>query len=324
MVAVGRGAEHVGEKIQINRVELVETANDCTRAVERGVQEVILAIFKHVARICEQYGLRYFAIGGTAIGAVRHRGFIPWDDDLDIAMPIEDFNRFLQIAPHELPSYLRLCDVDEAPHNHQLFAKVCDERTTAIEPMESAFPDMYKGIWVDIMPMGGVPDKGIFRSAYLALHFSRFVINYSLRHPYQACLTKTARQGWIATAILRPFIDPARVRRKLFRQMSAYSFDGSRYVGYTWSRRLHRLIFPREWFAEQVLMPFEDTQIRMPAGYNEYLTQQFGNYLEPPPVPNQVAHRCYFDLDRSYADYRDGLAEIPQEYKESYYDKKSD
>lgn len=280
------------------------------------VQTVILNIFKAVALICETHHLRYFAIGGTAIGAVRHGGFIPWDDDLDIAMPLEDYQQFLKIAESELPPHLSLCEVEEAPHNHQLFSKVCDVRTTAIEPLEAAYPDMYKGVWVDIMPMAGVPDGGMSRRIYLGLHFIRFVMNWSLRYPYSSCLTPTSRKGWIATFPFRKTINPNHVRRKLLHQIAEHPFWKSRYVGYTWSRRLHKLIFPREWFSEQILMPFEDTQIRMPAGYHEYLTQQFGNYMKPPPSAKREVHRCYFDLDHSYTEYRDGLLKIPDNKKE--------
>ena len=108
-------------------------------------QKVILSIFKEISGICARHNIPYFAIGGTCIGAVRHQGFIPWDDDLDIAVPIEHFDFLLDCLRKEIPSDLYVIDSHDHMHYHYVWAKVCDKNTTFIEKSEYRYKDAYKG-----------------------------------------------------------------------------------------------------------------------------------------------------------------------------------
>ena len=127
------------------------------------LQKRILDIFREVRDILDRNGITYFAIGGTCIGAVRHGGFIPWDDDLDIAVPIEQFGRMLDLLKAELPPHLELYTGAERKHYRYIFVKVTDNRTTFIEKTEIGYPDAYKGVFIDIMPISGVlPDKRFY------------------------------------------------------------------------------------------------------------------------------------------------------------------
>ena len=123
------------------------------------LQGIILNIYKEVKQILDRHGLRYFAIGGTCIGAVRHGGFIPWDDDLDIALPDVDFKRFLEIAEQELPSNLKLMRSSDRPPLRRRLKRRC---LTATPPLSRAskrrYPDEFKGVFIDIFPLGGTPE----------------------------------------------------------------------------------------------------------------------------------------------------------------------
>lgn len=275
------------------------------------LQERILDIFKAVAAICNDNGIRYFAIGGTAIGAARHQGFVPWDDDLDIAVPIEDYGRLLAVARKELPDGFSVWPSRDVFHTMEVFSKVIDTRTTNIERFERRHPDSYKGVWIDIMPMSGVPSPGMRRAAFLKRRFVYYILNRRLRFGWRDCITSSMKTSWLATAPLRPFVDPERAKECFLKMLRAHPFDGAAFTGYTWSRALPRLIFPKEWFSDYVLMPFEDTQIRMPVGYHEYLTQQFGDYMTVPPPEQQVTHSGFVDLEHSYKDYQSGKLKIP-------------
>ena len=127
------------------------------------VQVKILSIFESVDSICKKNNIRYYAIGGTCLGAVRHNGFIPWDDDLDIAMPREDYDKFIQIAEHELPSNLRLFGVDNIEHYECLFIKVHDINTTLIHRDYKDYVERYAGVYIDIMPLDGIAENKLLR-----------------------------------------------------------------------------------------------------------------------------------------------------------------
>lgn len=276
------------------------------------MQEIILDVFNEVALVCDRLGIRYFAIGGTAIGAVRHRGFIPWDDDLDIAIPIEEYQIFLEKAPALLPEHLEIRQPQDMVHNENVFSKVIDSRTTNIETLELDYPDAYKGIFVDVMPMSGIPDGHKTRS------FIRKIMRYgSLAYclPWRFTDRKSTKYKllWIATLPLRPFITPMQVLDKWHETLIANPFDGANLTGYTWWHRVGDLVFPKEWFDDYVLMPFESTMIRLPIGYHQYLTKQFGDYMTIPPKDQQVTHLGFVDTDNPYRDYQTGRRTIPDE-----------
>ena len=131
------------------------------------LQKEILEIFKIVHRICEQNELSYYAVGGTAIGAVRHNGFIPWDDDMDIAMPIEDYCFFKRHAQELLPDGYEFYSYENSPRYAHVFGKIINNNTTYIEESNMPYPKAYSGVWIDIMPMSGVPAPSKERHHFL-------------------------------------------------------------------------------------------------------------------------------------------------------------
>ncbi|MFW4406575.1 LicD family protein [Lactiplantibacillus paraplantarum] len=263
-------------------------------------QQYILDIYKQVAKICERHRLRYFAIGGTCIGAVRHHGFIPWDDDMDIAMPIEDFNMFREIIKTELPSYLTVMDPGVAKHDYLEYLKVMDARTMMTEPTFLRWPDTYEGVWLDIMPLGGIPNSGINRKKYLRKlkRYTRF--NYKLRTDINMQKSLTGKLFGSVVHLFRPFIDYQYFWKRWLKHVSQYSFSDSQYTGYIWSKRVDKLIFSTEWFGDYVEMPFEDTTIRMPVGWDAMLTQMFGDYMELPPTEKQQSNH---EIDEGIVDF---------------------
>ena len=123
----------------------------------RAVQMWELDILKTVAKICDENGLRYFAEGGTCLGAVRHKGFIPWDDDIDISMPRKDFDRFRVIARTALPEHLVLLDFDDNRQITNLFLKIHDKRTTFIEEAAVPYPGKHTGCSSTSSPTTAAP-----------------------------------------------------------------------------------------------------------------------------------------------------------------------
>lgn len=273
------------------------------------LQKKILEIFKIVQRILDKNKIDYYAIGGTCIGAVRHSGFIPWDDDLDIAVPIEKFDFMLKILKQELPIEFKVYTCNEIRNYRYIFAKIIDTRTTFIEKTEFQYPEAYKGVFIDIMPLGGIVKskqfyikqkiyfllnmkKRIFEKAHTSLLkkvFSKFIYLLPVRYTY--------------------FSD------KYMEFLRRYSVDGSDYVGYVWSRNVKRLTFPKDWFISSIELPFEDISIKCPVEYDAYLKQQFGDYMKLPAISEREPHHAaLIRLDTTYMKYQ----EEPQKVLEDY------
>lgn len=274
------------------------------------LQFEILNIFKNIKEIFERNGIDYFAIGGTCIGAIRHHGFIPWDDDLDIAVPIEQFDNMLNILKRELPSGLSLYTCHDHKHYRYIFAKVINTRTTFIEKAEFGYQDAYKGIYVDIMPLGGIqPTKKFYWKIkkYWALNVYKRVFDPS---------------GNILQCIMKSLIHCLPVKYnyfsdKYFKFINRYTFADSLYVGYVWWPYVKDLTFEKEWFLSFVEIPFEDTSIRCPVGYDKYLTKQFGDYMKIPPEKEQIGHHfALIKLDKSYQYYINNPQRVEEDYRD--------
>lgn len=269
------------------------------------IQKVILEIFRSVAFVCENNNIDYYAIGGTCLGAVRHKGFIPWDDDMDIAIPVEDYRRFIDAAKNELPDYLEIYTPGDAEHNMLPFLKVVDTRTAFIEGAILNYKDRFTGIWLDVMPLSGFPSKKIGRKMFFLKRRIIFTVAYK---------TKFGIRGqkkiiWLLMYPLRFVLKKNSFWNQWLDFLEKYPFYKSDFTGYVWSGNLYRLIFPRKWFDGFVLLDFEDMKIRCPAGYDGFLTQMFGNYMELPPENERLGHvseGTVIDLEHSYKDYQFG------------------
>ncbi len=277
------------------------------------IQQRIFDIFKEVSAICEKNGIRYFAIGGTCLGAVRHQGFIPWDDDLDIAVPLDEFSGFLKALRRELPDWLEVSTPREAKHNPHFFVKVMDTRTMMTEDEFIPWKDTYEGVWLDIMPMSGAPAPGAERDEFVKQihHYRRQ--SRLIKYKMSAQDTIRGKLHWLVVSPLR-LCSGDYIWKKWWKFLSRYPFDSSPFVGYVWQRRVAELLFPQEWYADFVYLPFEDTQIRCPVCYHEFLTQMFGNYMEYPPEDQRNSGHHFekgaIDLEHSYKDYQSGKYRI--------------
>ncbi|MCI8490010.1 MAG: LicD family protein [Lachnospiraceae bacterium] len=268
------------------------------------LQQCILEIFKDIAALCNANDIPYFAIGGTCLGAVRHKGFIPWDDDLDIAIPIEDFEIFAELVKEKLPGYLQIYTSKEVKRYRYIFNKVIDTRTTFIEKSEVDYPDAYKGVFVDVMPISGVPKPGIKRKLFYIKLYLYTHLNLIIRVPldYSTILKRFVARfiGLILKVLPSTYFSD-----KMMALLKKYPFKTSQYTGYVWSvAHVCKLTFPIEYFADTVELPFEDTTIKCPIGYKQYLTHQFGDYMELPPEEEREHHNGIINLDRPYSDYQ--------------------
>lgn len=277
------------------------------------IQQIELDLFKEFKRICDKYQLIYFAIGGTCIGAVRHKGFIPWDDDIDVAMPYSDYKKFQMIAEKELKEGLSLY----LPENHEqwneIFMKLQNDNTTFIQSLQVGNPDDYTGVFIDIMPIYGMP-KGKFlqRHASVFCNALRF-LNGRHRTPFNKQYRVISKIGWVLDAPVRklkPFNYYVELIKRIF---GKYPFNYSDKVLFGWRKKPNMIdknytyqnVFYYDDFKEMLEVPFEDTSIAVPCGYDRYLTMDFGDYMELPPEEKRVSNHdaVVIDLNKSYKEY---------------------
>ncbi|MCD8209119.1 MAG: LicD family protein [Bacteroidales bacterium] len=277
------------------------------------VQKRILEIFRQVEKICEKNDIRYYAIAGTCLGAVRHQGFIPWDDDLDIAMPLEDFKRFLAIFEEEKPDYLELFSMSLARHDYQFFVKVMDNRTMMTEDDFCRWKDTYEGVWIDIFPMSGSPAPGDERSKFVKRASNYIELSRKVKKEFSSQESGRSKLLWILVCPFRLFPKDFFWKRWI-RLLEKYPFDSSPYVSQVWDKRTVELILPREWYADYVYFDFEDSKIRCPEGYDAYLTMAYGDYMEYPPEDQRNSGHYFdkgaIDLEHSFKDYQSGKYRI--------------
>lgn len=266
------------------------------------IQSKILEIYIEIKRVCDQNNIRFFAIGGTAIGAERHNGFIPWDDDLDIAIPNTDYARFLDHCAKELPSYLKIFDYHDSKHSLIFWNKVHDNRTAFLEKSTLKYDDYHYGVFVDVMPMYGVPED--------IKSYNKKIKKYRMCNSIkQNAFGQLSSYKWkIAKALMLPinvFLPRTFWLKKLDEYQSQWKFDESENVGYTWRYIKKNIIFKREWFANYYEVDFESTKMRCCKGNREMLSTQFGNFMILPPECQRVSTHLVeiVDLDHSYDEY---------------------
>ena len=266
------------------------------------LQQKILEIFKSIEKICEDNNLSYYAVCGTCIGAVRHNGFIPWDDDLDIGMPYADYKKFYEIAKRELPSNLKVFYTCDLKSNPFLFMKVHDINTTFIEKNEKAYPDDYKGIFVDIFPIYGVPSIENDKRLFLKKLEWTFKFNIIRRLTFDSMTSIKSKVAWIFVHLF-PVDFWAKKCESI---IGTYHFDESEEVGILTPVIPRKNIYDKSCFESYVHFPFEDTIIRCPGKWDVYLSNCYGDYMKIPPASEQQNHmdEAIVDLEHSYLIYQ--------------------
>lgn len=265
------------------------------------IQNCILDIFKEIAKVCENNDIDYYGSSGTCLGAVRHQGFIPWDDDMDIVIPIEEFDKFIEAAKRELPPYLEIYTPFEKKHFSHLIIKVMDKRTAFIEEPFYKYPDSWSGVWVDVIPQCGVPTNKFRRKLFYKYLWWNMFLDLYKREDYMGSHFVPI-QKMVKNFTLKHRDDNYYMRKQLefVRKYPAKKYDYVLECGFF---KFDNWTSERAWLKEKIKVKFEDTEIRIPKEYDKYLTKQYGDYMWIPPENQRVKHNGTVDLTRSYEEY---------------------
>jgi lipopolysaccharide cholinephosphotransferase len=251
----------------------------------------ILHVFKYTVKFLEKHGLHYVACGGTVLGAVRHRDFIPWDDDIDIYMPRADYERLLDLKAEVRRDGFDVLSLRDKGY-YLPFAKVSDMHTTLWEQKEFPF---VMGVYVDVFALDNFDCSDEELTAIQRKSLKKFY-NYQKTVEYTPIYT-----------LLHP------LRRLMLKRFMDYqtwysSFDGPKTVCVTqWAGK----IFKREWFEDTIDQPFGDTTVIIPRDYDGYLKCLYGDYMTLPPEEKRVSEHNHY-----YLDFGQGLtlAEIKKKF----------
>ncbi len=270
-------SEHMQQKQELSLEEL---------------QNIELALLKWLHRFCLRHKLRYYMSGGTLLGAVRHHGFIPWDDDVDVHMPRKDFNQLLLLQKEFPPSVCLyyLGNPDSYPHP---FGKLVAARTTAIE---EHMPTQILGVYLDIFPIDGVPENpkvqekiehelGVLEKQ---LDYSYFLPHHDL--PAKNPLVYHLKKWYYGQT---QNLTPTYYRQK-YDELLAYDFDDSREVkNFTCYKCSSKEQVPRSFYGNPTLMPFEDSKFFGFERADAYLTRFYGDYMTLPPTEKRWCHHLH-------------------------------
>lgn len=267
----------------------------------RTLQLRLLRILKAFDKTCREHGLRYYLEDGTLLGAVRHGGFIPWDDDVDIMMPRPDYERLIRHSREWLPEPYEFVCFENDPKYPLQFGKVQDASTTLIER-----PHLYYlgGAYIDIFPIDGVPDTEKEQQRHdRRYHRLKSLLYLTWRDPYKH---GRGPASWYPL-LLRRIWRPEKVQRLMREHSLRYPFEESKYVANLFDNMRGILDREKE-LGPGTPIRFEDAEFISVADTDTHLRRLFGDYMTPPPPDKIEQHGFYYlDLDRPYRDFDPSL-----------------
>lgn len=263
----------------------------------KSLQQLELENLDVLIRICQKHHLRYYLIGGTLIGVLRHHGFIPWDDDIDIGLPRPDYNQFVKIAVKELPDFMDMKTMTSDPNYKCYFTRLINNKRKIYWDHGQYIAKI--GIWTDVFPIDGLPDNALRRKLHVfyvnvckaVYKFSQIdYITTNKKRPLQErILIKFARITHIGK-----FIDPEKSLHRLDRILQKYDYEAAKWVWNFSGCYGKREIVPKLELGGKREDIFEGRTVSIPVKAEEYLSHIYGNWRKLPPIEKRVSHGVKF------------------------------
>jgi len=266
------------------------------------LQKIEFDLLKHFIKVCETYKLNYYLVCGSALGAVKYQGFIPWDDDIDVALPREDYEFFLKKAPEILPEYIFVQNYKTDTKFPQIFTKLRNSNTTYIEKTCENL-DMNQGIYIDVFPLDGYPKN---RMKARILEVRKYMYKHMLSTAY------TEPKAWKSKMLYRikRYMGFQNYTNKIAARYEKILMNYSEKTSEIWCNHGNwqgKLEYAkRSQYGAGIEIEFEGIKARVPEKYHAYLLQKYGDYKKDLPEEEKKGHHYYSicDCNRSYLEYR--------------------
>lgn len=259
-------------------------------------QRYILHVLREVVRVLDELNIPYYMQGGTMLGAVRHEGIIPWDDDVDLGIPRADYQRMLKQVSAKLPENLELRTYDDETDHHYYFARIVDKRYQ-IRRMGS-LEERLENVWVDLFPLDGMPNGLMARQWHkmrlltvrLKYHLSCFE-RVNIKRPGRPLVERIIIKIATWTRVGKWF-NTRKQLDKMDRLLKKYSPEETDYFVNFMGQTSYKFneMFKKSVYGKGKLYPFEDLMLMGPEDYDGYLKSLYGDYMTPPRVEDRNAH----------------------------------
>ena len=252
--------------------------------------------------ICEKLELPYYLICGSALGAAKYQGFIPWDDDIDVGMFRKDYEIFCREAPGLLPEHLFLQNFRSDPEHPSLLTRLRNSNTTYVVKLYKE-RNIHHGVFIDILPLDVYPAENVEKFEKKHMHWARLRVAYLYE---ENCKITRAPRTVLTRKFMRLFaknkIQSIMKKYEAFISDPSYSSDIICNHG-NWQGKQEYMT--RDKYGEGTMAIFEGLKVRIPSKYDEYLTQKYGDWRADLPEEEKKGHHYYeiLDLDHPYTDY---------------------
>lgn len=273
----------------------MSTCAALTSAELKTLQQIELRALREIDRICKKRGISYSLAYGTLIGAVRHQGFIPWDDDIDVMMLRPDYECFKEACKTDLnQSFFYQCNETDTGYFH-LFDKIRVNGTVFRESF-LADKDIHHGVYVDIFPVDGLPEGRVAKAVqYVTFHFFRT----GLMCKYGSLASRSGKKRF-AASVLRLVYAPFTLEglyKKALNIARRYDSSTASHVRSFLSPYKRNDSFPKSIFEKCEVIKFEDTELLAVSRFDEVLTKLYGKYMQLPPEPLRKPRHDLVELD---------------------------
>ena len=247
------------------------------------LKTIQLDLLQKTVDFCENNGLRYFLCGGTLIGAIRHKGYIPWDDDIDIAMPRPDYDRFVKTF-NRPQNYYQVVNLDTNPDYACCFAKVYDNRTIL---KELHYQGIFFGVYIDVFPADGVNDATQISKIKLLRKF----LNTKRFFYYYRTFPKKIINTF-GKLFLLPF-SAHQIATWMDKEARKFTFGSVPMAGLIANPLGIGEMVDKSVFDSDIYQEFEGRKYRVPIGYDTWLRSIYGDYMQLPPEEHRVTHHTF-------------------------------